>query len=106
MGPIRGLFRSRKFLLTLLAAVQAVVLNYFRVDQNVWLSISAVLVILIHSIAVEDAAEKGAAGGSVGGFDLPSDAGTVRTTTTTEATMEPDADKQGAERMPDDARDE
>jgi len=105
MGPIRGLFRSRKFLLTLLAAVQAVVLNYFRVDQNVWLSISAVLVILIHSIAVEDAAEKGAAGGSVGGFDLPSDAGTVRTTTTTEATMEPDADKQGAEPRPNAAHD-
>ena len=85
MAPIRGLFRSRKFLLTLLAAVQAVVLNYFNVDQNVWLSISAVLVILIHSIAVEDAAEKSSGSG---GFSLPSDTSTV--TTTIEATMEPE----------------
>jgi len=57
LNAIKTLFKSRKFLLALLAAVQSITLNYFDLPQEVWLSISAVLVVLIHAIATEDAAK-------------------------------------------------
>ena len=56
--PIRGLFRSRKFLLAFVATVQTIVLYYFDVPQEVWLSIDGLIVTVIGSIAIEDAAEK------------------------------------------------
>lgn len=61
MTTVRALFRSRKFLVALFGALQAIVLHYFAVDPEVWGAIAALAAVLIASIAYEDGAEKGAA---------------------------------------------
>lgn len=52
------LLTSRKFLLAVLAVVQTVVLHYVNVPQDIWLAIDGLLVTVIGTIALEDAAEK------------------------------------------------
>lgn len=60
VNPIAMLFRSRKFLLAMFGVIQAIVLHYLDVPRDVWLSIEALVAVLIFSIAHEDAAEKSA----------------------------------------------
>lgn len=56
-----SLLRSRKFWLAMLALAQTIVFQFFpQFPQAVWQSIDGVLVVLIASIAAEDAAEKSA----------------------------------------------
>ena len=49
---------SRKFWLAVFGVVQALVLYYLEVPEEIWQSIVALVMVLIGSIAVEDAAEK------------------------------------------------
>jgi hypothetical protein len=58
MDGIKSLFRSRKVLLASLGVVNTLVAHYLKVDPEVWASIDALLVVLIASIALEDAGEK------------------------------------------------
>lgn len=55
---LNGLLRSRKFWLALFAVVQAVVLHYARVPDDIWQAIVALVAVLIASIAAEDVAQK------------------------------------------------
>lgn len=57
-NPFYSLARSRKFLLAVLALIQALVLNYLSIPEEIWQAIMLVLMVLIGSIALEDAAEK------------------------------------------------
>lgn len=57
-----GLLKSRKFWLAVFGVVQAVVLHYLAVPDEIWQSIAGLVAVLIASIAVEDAGEK--AGGN------------------------------------------
>lgn len=52
------LLTSRKFLLALAAVVQTVVLHYIEVPKEIWTAIDALVVTVIGTIALEDAAEK------------------------------------------------
>ena len=54
-------WKSRKFWLAVFAIVQAVVLHYLNVPQEIWEAIAAMIGVLIASIAVEDAGEKAGA---------------------------------------------
>jgi hypothetical protein len=58
MDGFKSLFRSRKVLLASLGVVNTLVAHYLKVDPEVWASIDALLVVLIASIALEDAGEK------------------------------------------------
>jgi hypothetical protein len=58
MDGFKSLFRSRKVLLACLGVVNTLVAHYLKVDPEVWASIDALLVVLIASIALEDAGEK------------------------------------------------
>lgn len=53
-----GLLRSRKFWLAVFGVVQAVVLHYLAIPEEVWQAIAALVAVLIASIAVEDAGTK------------------------------------------------
>lgn len=55
---LQSLFRSRKFWLAVFGVVQAVVLHYLNVPDEVWKSIAGLVAVLIGSIAVEDAGAK------------------------------------------------
>ena len=55
---LKVLLRSRKFWLAVFGCVQAVVLHYANVPDEIWQSIVVLVGVLIASIAVEDAAEK------------------------------------------------
>ena len=55
---LQSLFKSRKFWLAVVAVIQAVVLHYFNVPEEIWQSIMALIGVLITMIAVEDAALK------------------------------------------------
>jgi xanthine/uracil/vitamin C permease (AzgA family) len=55
---LNSLLKSRKFWLSLVGVVQAVVLHYLSVPEEIWQSIMALIGVLITMIAVEDAAEK------------------------------------------------
>ena len=55
---LQALMRSRKFWLAVFGIVQALVLHFFKVPEEVWQSIVVLVGVLIASIAVEDAAEK------------------------------------------------
>lgn len=57
-----GLLHSRKFWLAVFGVVQALVLHYLAVPEEIWQSIVALVGVLIAAIAVEDAAEKRAGG--------------------------------------------
>ena len=59
-----GLLRSRKFWLAVFGVIQAVVLFYFDVPEEIWQTIAALIGVVIPGIAIEDAGEK--AGGGVG----------------------------------------
>jgi hypothetical protein len=59
---LNGLLRSRKFWLAVFGVVQALVLHYLAVPEEIWQSIVALVGVLIAAIAVEDAAEKRAGG--------------------------------------------
>ena len=62
-NPFRGLLRSRKFWLAVVAMVQTVLFQFVPdFPKEVWLSINGVLAVLITTISVEDAAEKRANG--------------------------------------------
>ncbi|OPZ42779.1 MAG: hypothetical protein BWY95_02310 [Bacteroidetes bacterium ADurb.BinA104] len=58
-----GLLRSRKFWLAVFGVIQAVVLFYFEVPEEIWQTIAALVAVLIAGIAVEDAGEKSSGGG-------------------------------------------
>ena len=55
---LQKLLRSRKFWLAVVAVIQAVVLHYLNVPDDIWQSIMALIGVLITMIAVEDAALK------------------------------------------------
>lgn len=57
-----GLLHSRKFWLAVFGVVQALVLHYLDVPDDIWQSIVVLVGVLIAAIAVEDAAEKRAGG--------------------------------------------
>ena len=59
-NPIVSLFRSRKFLLALFGVVQVLILHYLDVPRDVWISIEALVAVLIGAIAYEDGMEKSA----------------------------------------------
>lgn len=59
---LKSLLYSRKFWLAVFAIVQAVVLHYLNVPEDIWQSIAALVAVLIASIAIEDAGEKSAKG--------------------------------------------
>ena len=55
---LSSLLKSRKFWLAVVGVVQAVVLHYLAVPDEIWQSIMALIGVLITMIAVEDAAAK------------------------------------------------
>ena len=52
---MNGLMKSRKFWLAVFGIVQAVVAHYLNIPDDIWQSIVALVIVLIGSIAVEDA---------------------------------------------------
>lgn len=50
-----SLLKSRKFWLAVFAVVQAVVLHYLDVPEEIWQNIVALVMVLITGIAIEDA---------------------------------------------------
>jgi hypothetical protein len=58
MNPIYGLLRSRKFLLAVFGLVQALILHYLSVPDEIWQAVVLLVMVVIAGIAVEDAAEK------------------------------------------------
>ena len=52
---MQRLLRSRKFWLSVFGVIQAVVLHYFQVPEAIWQSISGLVMVLVASIAIEDA---------------------------------------------------
>jgi hypothetical protein len=56
------ILKSRKFWLAVFGVVQTIVLHYLSIPQDIWVAIDALVVVLIYSIAVEDAGAK--AGGA------------------------------------------
>jgi hypothetical protein len=66
-NAISTLFRSRKFLLALFAVIQTVVFHFIpSIDPELWQAINVLVIVLIGTIAIEDAAEKHASGGGEG----------------------------------------
>ena len=57
-----GLLTSRKFWLAIFGVVQAVVLHYLNVPDELWQSIAGLVAVLIGSIAIEDAGAKAGGG--------------------------------------------
>jgi len=55
-----SILKSRKFWLAVFGVIQAVVLNYFNVPQEIWQTIAALVAVVITGIAIEDAGEKSA----------------------------------------------
>lgn len=55
-----SLLKSRKFWLAVFGVIQAVVLSYLNIPENIWQTIAALVGVLIAGIAVEDAGEKSA----------------------------------------------
>lgn len=55
---MNGLKHSRKFWLAVFGVVQALVLHYANVPDDIWQSIVLLVGVLIASIAAEDAAQK------------------------------------------------
>jgi hypothetical protein len=52
---MNGLLKSRKFWLAVFGIVQALVLHYLSVPDDIWQAIAGLVAVLIASIAVEDA---------------------------------------------------
>lgn len=58
-NPLKALLYSRKFWLAVVALVQTILFQYVpEFPKEVWLAIDGVLVVVIATIAVEDAARK------------------------------------------------
>lgn len=57
-NTLSALLTSRKVLLAALGVISTLVLHYLDVSPEVWVSIDGLLVTVIGSIAIEDAAEK------------------------------------------------
>lgn len=57
---MNGLLKSRKFWIACFGVVQAVVLHYLAVPDDIWQAIAALAGTLIVGIAVEDAGRKSA----------------------------------------------
>ena len=57
---MNGLLYSRKFWLAAFGIVQAVVLHYLNVPDDIWQAIAGLVAVLIASIAFEDAAKHNA----------------------------------------------
>ena len=53
-----SLLKSRKFWLAVFGVVQAIVLHYFSVPDEIWQAVAALVAVLIASIAIEDAGLK------------------------------------------------
>ena len=53
-----SLLKSRKFWLSVFGVVQVLILHFFQVPDAIWQAITALVMVLITSIAIEDAAEK------------------------------------------------
>lgn len=55
LNPIQALVRSRKFWLTVFALVQTIVFQFFPdFPKEVWMSIDALVIVLVGAIAYED----------------------------------------------------
>ena len=59
---MKSLLHSRKFWLSIFGCVQAIVLHYLSVPDDIWQSIAALVAVLIASIAAEDFALKHSGG--------------------------------------------
>lgn len=55
---MNGLLKSRKFWLAVVGVVQVIVLDALGVAPEIWAAIEALIVVLIGTIAIEDAAAK------------------------------------------------
>lgn len=51
------LLKSRSFWLAVIAVVQTIILSYFQVPQAIWLSINALIGVVIAALTVDDAAQ-------------------------------------------------
>lgn len=58
MSILESFMRSRKFWLAVFGIVQALVLQYLNVPADIWQAITALIMVLIAGIAIEDAGEK------------------------------------------------
>ena len=61
---MKGLLYSRKFWLAVFGVIQAIVLHYLNVPDDIWQAIAGLVMVLIASIALEDA------GAKAGGFKV------------------------------------
>lgn len=59
-NPFKAMLRSRKVLLAIAAVISTIALHEWGVDPEVWVSIDALIGVLIASIAYEDGAAKSA----------------------------------------------
>jgi hypothetical protein len=57
MSGILALLKNRTFWLAVVALLQTLVLNYFKVPQDIWVAIDAILLVVIGSLTVEEAAK-------------------------------------------------
>lgn len=57
-------WKSRKLWLAVFGVIQAVVLQYFQVPDEIWQSIVALVMVLIAGIAIEDAGAKAGGNGA------------------------------------------
>lgn len=55
---MKSLLNSRKFWLAVFGMVQTIVLHYVNIPQDIWVSIDALIIVLIYGIAIEDAGAK------------------------------------------------
>ncbi len=55
---LMSLVRSRKFWLAVFGVITAVVSHYLQIPQDIWIAIEALVLVLISTIALEDAALK------------------------------------------------
>jgi hypothetical protein len=53
-----SLLKSRKFWLAVFGVVQALVLHFLNVPEEIWQAIASLVMVLIAAIAIEDAGEK------------------------------------------------
>jgi len=60
MSILQSLLHSRKFWLAVFGIVQALVLHYLQVPEDIWQSVVGLVMVLIAGIAIEDAGEKSA----------------------------------------------
>ena len=59
-------WKSRKLWLAVFGVIQAVVLQYFEVPDDIWQAVVGWIMVLITGIAIEDAGAKAGGGGILG----------------------------------------